>query len=365
MNTRLAPWLGLSLVSLFLASCTSEAANTEGGGGEHGHEHVEFEDAPSLHSWYVLKGLKNPSSVSMSPDGDLTVCDSGNGRVLVLNGVDGSKTAKRVIDGFETEFWKVGGEGEPDRFALGPLSAIWAGQTLVVSDSGHPDGQDRLAMFDATTNSVADARTTNSIPPTSDDPADKGEGNFVGLAVADGDKVWVCGQGADAKSWLCRADIATGELAGFLSADELGIETNSPMDSLQWDAKTVLVLYSGAGGEEDGLLVAFDIEEKAVAAQWNLPGLIDPMGMARRPGTDELVIVDNNWALTTVNRGALARVKLPEAGGEADVQIVTRGLLGPVSVCISEETLYVTQLGKEFDSDEGAVIAIEGVFADQ
>ena len=337
-----------------------------GGGASHGHAggHVVFDDAKNLHSWYVLQGLKNPASLSLSPSGDLTVCDSGNGRVLVLDGTDGSKAPKRTIDGFETEFWKVGKDGEPDRYALGPLSTVWVGQTLVVSNGGLADGKDNLKIFEGDV-PVADAKTTNAIAPTSDDAADKGEGNFTGLSVAqESGKIWVCGQGADAKSWLCRADVTAGTLETFLSADEQGIATNSPMDSLQWDAKTVLVLFSGAGGKEDGLLVAFDTEKKAVAAQWTLPGLVDPMGMARNPGTDELVVVDNNWALKTVNRGSLARVKLPSGGGEAEVQVVTRQLLGPVDVCIKDGVVYVAQLGEAFDTDKGAVIAIEGVLSE-
>ena len=97
-------------------------------------------------------------------------------------------------------------------------------------------------------------------------------------------------------------------------------------------------------------------------AQWTLPGLADPMGMDRIPGTDRLAVVDNRWSLTAVGAGKLGSVTLTEGGGEAGVDILAEGLEGPVSCAFGPDgRLYVTTLGAAFDKDLGQVLAISGV----
>jgi hypothetical protein len=339
-----------------LAGCSGETH-----GHEADHVHVDLDD---LHAWVIADGLTNPSGLTMHPDGLLTICDGGNGRVLVV-GEDGPKP---FVTGFATEYWKPGKDGAPDRFKLGPLAAVWIdAKTLAVSNGGLKDGEDNVLFFTGSPKDTKEplkaesGKATNGIAPTSDDPADKGEGNLTGFSNA-GKTIYIAGQGADAKTWLLRCDAETKKLETFASADENGISTNSPMDTILWDDTTLLVVYSGAGGKEDGLLVAWDIETKKPKAQWTLPGLVDPMGIARKPGTDTLFVVDNNWALEKVNQGALAKVTLPEGGGEAKVEVLTRKLLGPVDCCFGKDNvLYVSQLGEEFDKDKGMVLAIDGL----
>ena len=346
MHRILTP-VSLTAGALVLGACSAKV--------EHSHEHVHLD---GLHAYIACKGLTNPSGVAVSSKDVLTVCDSGNGRVVTV--VDGEITD--YITDFPTEYWKVGKDGAPNRFKLGPLSALWVGDRLVVTNSGLADGADHVCIFDKS-GKASDGAASNPIAKTSDDAADKGEGNFTGLSLSpDGKTVWVCGQGADAKSWLCSLDVASNKLEGFASADDNGIAINSPMDTLPWKDGQVLCLYSGAGGKEDGMLVAWSIETKKPVAQWKLPGLVDPMGMARKPNTDELLIVDNNWSLTEVQKGKLARVTLPDGGGDAKVEILTSELYGPVDCCFSKSgTLYVAVLGEEYDKDKGAVLAIDGL----
>lgn len=309
----------------------------------------------------VVDGLNNPAGVTFSPDGRLTVCEAGdasasnNGRVLTVEGGE----AKDLVTGFPTEFWKVGKDGAPDRYKLGPLSAVWTGEsTFAVSNGGLADGVDHLLFFDGP-GTAADGAPSNGIPPTSDDPADKGEGNFCGLSLADDGTIFVCGQGADAKSWTLTADPATKTLTPFASADENGIATNSPMQTLPWDGGTVLVLYSGAGGKEDGLIAQWDVAKKEPVKQWELAGIKDPMGMARVPGTDQVVVVDNNWSLTAVNAGKAARVTL--FGADAGkVEVLREDLMGPTSCAFGPDgRLYVSLLGPEFDANKGSVVAFQ------
>jgi hypothetical protein len=311
----------------------------------------------------VLGGLTNPSSVSFSPAGHLTVCDSGNGQVLLVK--DGK--SEKYITGFPTEYWKVDAETGAKRFKLGPLSAAWINdKTVAVTNAGLSDGEETVVFFDGP-GTVDDGTATNSVGPTSDDPKDKGEGNLTGLSLSDdGKSLYVAGQGSDAKTWVLNVDIDQKKLGGLVSADEAGIEINSPMDTMPFTKGTILALYSGAGGKDDGLIVQWNVRKKEVVKQWQLPGLTDPMGFARIPGsTRGLVVVDNNWALTEVQPGRLARVNLPREG-DAKVRVIADKLHGPVSCAFGPDgDLYVAQLGEEFDSNKGQVLAVSGIKAGQ
>lgn len=317
---------------------------------------LEIGAAKGLVAEEVASGLKNPSGLGFSPAGVLTICDSGAGRVVSVG--EGGKLAP-LVTGFATEFWKL----DPDRFELGPLSLLWlADGTLVVSDGGLADGKDRLLYLPPGATEASEGRATPSIPKTSDHKLDLGEGNFTGLSLdPDGKTIWVAGQGADSRTWVLESPIATAGLAPRFSADLNGIEVNSPMDT--WaDATSVYVLYSGAGGKADGLLVRWSKATGKPLARWTLPGLVDPMGMAYDARSETFLVVDNNWALTHVNHGQLARVRLPRGGGEAEVTVLASRLHGPVSCRFGPDgRLYIACLGRHFDREEGQVIAISGL----
>jgi WD40 repeat protein len=316
---------------------------------------------PAYQGRLVLGGLSNPSSVSFSPAGVLTVCDSANGQVLLVK--DGK--AEKYITGFPTEYWKVDKETGSKRFKLGPLSAVWVSDTtLAVTNAGLADGEETVVFFDGA-GTVDDGKATNSVGPTSDDDKDKGEGNLTGLSISeDGSTLYVAGQGADTKSWVLSVDVATKKLQTLASADDAGIETNSPMATMPWGKGSILALYSGAGGKDDGLIVQWNVKTGKAVHQWTLPGLTDPMGFAQVPDSRGLVIVDNNWSLTEVKAGRLVRVSLKKDADEAVVRVIADDLRGPVSCAFGPDgDLYVAQLGTEFDSDKGQVIAISGIKA--
>jgi DNA-binding beta-propeller fold protein YncE len=137
---------------------------------------------------------------------------------------------------------------------------------------------------------------------------------------------------------------------------------NSPMATMPWNKNTILALYSGAGGKDDGLIVEWNTETGEVVKKWPLPGLTDPMGFARVPDSKALVVVDNNWSLTEVKTGRLARVSFPKDSDEARVRVISEGLRGPVSCAFGPDgDLYIAQLGTEFDSDKGQIIAVSGI----
>jgi len=302
----------------------------------------------------VLQGLQNPSSVSFSPDGELTVCDA-RGMVVMLR----DNQPINYVKGFDTEFWKKDESGK-QWYGVGPLSAIWVGETLVVTDAGKPDGEETLLMFSGP-GKASDGKSTNSVGPTTDDPADKGEGNLTGLSASpNGERVFVCGQGFDGKSWVLQAIPEEKKLETLLSADENGIETNSPMQTVPGPENTLFVLYSGKGGEADGRIVHWDLETKQPAAQWELPGVINPMGMAHVSGK-RFAVVENNWALNEVNQGRVLIVELKD-DGEVEIEETGVQLSGPVSCTFGpDDRLYVAQLGETFDQPVGSVVAIAGL----
>jgi len=303
----------------------------------------------------VADGLNNPSSVSFSPDGVLTVCDSGNGRVVTIE--DGK--VKDYITGFATEYWKTDKETGTKRFKLGPLSAVWIdADTLAVTNGGLGDGKENVLFFNGP--GTADSGTaTNSVLPTTTDAKDNGEGNLTGMSLsADGSTLFVAGQGSDAATWILTADVKTRKLAPAFSADKAGIAVNSPMATIAEDG-TVLALYSGAGGKDDGMIVRWDIATKKVVDKWNLPGLTDPMGFAKMPDMDAYIVVDNNWALTEVKDGRAALVQLPDGSDDAEVMIAADKLKGPISCAFAPSgELYIAQLGGEFDAGKGQILRI-------
>lgn len=306
----------------------------------------------------VATGLKNPSWATFRPGSDaLTICDSGNGRVVEV-GENGLTT---LIDGMATEYWKVLDDGR-ELFKVGPLTAVWLSESeIAVGDGGAPDGEEAVLTYRLSSGGAEIVARTNTVGPTTDDDIDMGEGNLSGMVMMENDKTFfIGGQGADSKTWVLRGDIEEGTLEPWLSADDNGIEINSPMQCLNWRGN-LLVLYSGAGGVEEGLAVEWDVETRKPVNRWHL-GLIDPMGMAPVPGTNnEFIVTDNVWDLEKVNPGKLYRVRLLK-DGKIEKVLLADNVPGPVHCAFGPDgRLYVTCLGWEYDKDQGKVIAIDGL----
>ncbi|MEX1026043.1 MAG: hypothetical protein WD226_13295 [Planctomycetota bacterium] len=352
--------LGLAVLGVsagLLAACATTSSDRL---AELPRTDVDVGAAEGVRAAVLLDGLMNPSGLSFAPDGALMVVDSGNGRVLRVD----EQGSAPYLTGFDTEYWKIDPESGAKRFLLGPLSALWMeDDVLAVTDGGKADGLDRVGFFRGP-GTAADGTYTAGIAPTSDDPADLGEGNPIGLALGpDGNTLYMAGQGADAKTWVLTASRKHTSFTPLLSADEHGISTNSPMQVLVESDDTLLVLYSGAGGQEDGLLVRWSLATKSPIATYPLPGVIDPMGMDFYPGTrSRLAVVDNNWALTDVQNGSLFEVVLPARGNEVRVTRLADNLAGPVACCFGPDgSLYVAQLGARFDAGLGQVLVIGGL----
>lgn len=307
----------------------------------------------------ISQGLMNPSHISFQPGtGRPAVCDTGNGRVLLLR-----KGGWEAIADFKTEYWKKLGDGR-NLYQVGPMATAWLNDsTLLVTDSGNADGHETILWFEIGTQRQDTTfkrlpKQSNNLAPVADEPGDMGEGNLTGLCFSDdGKTLYVCCHGNDNRTWIARMDVATAKLERYLSADDHGIAVNSPMQARMYKGN-LLVLYSGAGGKDDGVLVHWDLKTGKPIRQWELPGLVDPMGFAQIPGADEFVVTANNWELGKVNPGRLARVKL---GDKASIEIIADKVPGPVNCEFGPDgRLWVTCLGEEIDSDKGLVLAISG-----
>ena len=160
---------------------------------------------------------------------------------------------------------------------------------------------------------------------------------------------------------MLSVDIANMKMETLLSADDNEIATNSPMQAIMKGDGKLLVLYSGKGGAEDGLVVEWDVIKKEPTKQWKLPGLVNPMGMAKI-SDDRLAVVENNWDLKSVKDGRVAIVTLGEGEAAKVEPLDGVSLKGPVSCAFGPDgRLYVAQLGEKFDAEEGSVVAISGV----
>lgn len=309
----------------------------------------------------VADGLTNPAFVSFRPgSGNLTICDSGKGRVVMIE--DGRQ--KTIVEGLDTEFWKTLPDGTK-AYRVGVQAASWLSpQRLIVTDGGKPDGAETVIVYHISSEGPArnsEKVRTNTIGPTGGGDTDKGEGNLSGLALMDdGRTLYVCSHGNDKKSWVLKGDLKDGKLEPALSADDNGIVVNTPMQALAWRGN-LLVVYSGAGGVDDGLIVEWDLETGKPVHQWRMSGMIDPMGISQVPGSaNQFAVTDNNWSLTAVNSGTVAVVTLGD-GEQAETKVIARGLAGPVNCAFGPDgRLYVTCLGTEYDKNEGLVVAISG-----
>jgi hypothetical protein len=309
----------------------------------------------------VAEGLTNPSCVSFRPgSGNLTICDSGKGRVVMIE----NGRQKTIVDGMDTEFWKTLPDGAK-AYKVGVQAALWLSpQRLIITDGGKPDGKETVVVYhissEGPTHNTEKLRT-NNIGPTGGGETDKGEGNLSGVALMDdGRTLYACSHGNDKKTWVLKGDLKDGTLETALSADDNGISVNAPMQALAWRGN-LLVIYSGAGGVDDGLIVEWDLATGKPLHQWRMTGMPDSMGIAQVPGsTNQFAVTNNNWSLTGVNRGTVALVTLGDSE-LAETKVIARGLLGPVHCAFGPDgRLYVTCLGNEYDKDEGQVVAISG-----
>ena len=127
-------WIPL-LTLIFVAGCVAKPAPRP---AAKDLREVDVGLVDGYRATVVADGLMNPSFVAFHPgDGALTICDSGNGRIVMVEG----DTLKTIVEGMHTEYWKTLEDGTK-AFKLGPLTMAWRDTDhLMVTDAGVGDGE--------------------------------------------------------------------------------------------------------------------------------------------------------------------------------------------------------------------------------
>ncbi len=310
----------------------------------------------------VIAGLLNPSGVAVQPgSGHLFIADSGALRILRLDPAAADK-AHSVIKGFTKDIY-----GKGPMYDIGPLGVAFLDQnTLAVGDGGKPDGQELAYVFAVPESGkaiqVSDAKQTLG-PIAAGEESQKGEGNFYGLAVANG-AAYITSNGDDTKGWVLKFDYANGK-AGALKpfiATKVAVNVDAPV-GITTDKEGRLVI--GQMGEinvpGDSLLTIYDAKGKLVAKAET--GLFDIAGLAYSPKSGKLYAVDYAWMDSA--KGGLYRLDTKLDGDKLTVkaELVT-SLDKPTALAFTPDgSLYVTLIGTAKSPAEdrpGSLVKITG-----
>jgi len=285
----------------------------------------------------VLDGLKNPSGIAVQPEtGVVFVSDSAAGRIVRV--VEGN--AQEVITGSSTDTY-----GKGPKYTIGPMGLAFLGQNrLVVADSGFPDGEEYLRVFEvpaAGEAAVAYDDCTKVGPITATDTI-KAEGNFYAVAATEA-ALYVTCNGDDTKGWISKSDItgaSFGELARFIASKE-ATEVDAPV-AITISPRGELVV--GQMGEitvpRDGLLTFYNAKDGKLL--YNQPtGLHDITALAYSP-KGHLYALDFAW--NDLSQGGLFRLDNDGDGGVNAVKI--KSLDKPTAMAFgSDGSLYITLIG--------------------
>ncbi len=280
----------------------------------------------------LATGLNNPTGLIVRDDGSLLVVESGAARILSVS------TAGDVADfvtGFSLATFLP--------YDIGPLSILSLPDgSLIVGEGGGGVGRELVSFFDATgAPSGASALT----------PA--GGGNFQSLALdpASGD-LFVASANTDRIFKAVAVDGGFGNPQLFIADTTIDPISMSAPTALAFDADGNLLVgfagFSGAG------IVRVDMQQAT-----------DPPSVARLYSTDRMVtaiatrpsdgaIFFAEFSFSNVGDSRIAR--LDSAGQDV---MFTRDVVAPSAIAFnSDDTLYVTTLGRTPNADTGSVLKV-------
>ena len=297
----------------------------------------------------VVDGLNNPCGVAIQPEtGDVFVADSGAGRVIRI--VDGK--IEDVIIGFGKDVY-----GKGPMYDIGPLGLAFVNKdTLVVGGGDKPDGEELLRVFKVPAKGAAaikadDAVSAHALPATDDL---KGEGNFYGIAIANGN-VYVTCNGDDTKGWVSKATLDGDKAKSFerYIATKEAVEVDAPVGiAIEPSAGHIAV---GQMGEitvpGDSLLTFYRATDGKKLSNYPT-GLSDIDALAYSP-EKQLYALDFSWHDTT--EGGLFHLVSKRVNGEPAVEAIKVASLDkPTSMAFAKDgSLYVAIIGtNEEGSDQ-------------
>lgn len=293
----------------------------------------------------VVKGLNNPSAVSIQPEtGIVYVADSGNGQVVRI--VDG-KVEPTIV-----EFPKEGLATTPS-VNIGPLSLLFLGRdNLLVGTGGQPAGEDSLRLYSVSDFAVGKPEPLKFSASKSslNLPADAGqslpgEGNFIGLAAVP-NALFATSQSESGKGWI---DIATKTGIETLLGFSRYIATSETVNVSTPTAITVtphgylLVSCVGSlGTERDSVAAFYEPASKKMLMKLEL-GLLDVVSILYSPRR-QMYALDMAWSQP--ESGGLYRVIEDKSAASGLRTKRIAALPNATSMC--------------FDSDGGVYVTLRG-----
>lgn len=308
-------------------------------------------------------GFDNPSGIAVQPGtGDVFVAERRGVYRLTPQQKKSDADAKRPkrkfaeINGFPTDIY-----GKGPMYDIGPLGLAFLNEEqLVVGDGSRPDGEELVYVFKVGSEPAKKAQKESAAqhtlgPIPASDQTVKGEGNFYGVAVLDGN-IYVTNNGDDTKGWISRAKVngTAGPLELFI-ATKVAVEVDAPV-AITTNDKDELVV--GQMGEMttpgDSLLTFYDAKSGDLKAKYET-GLSDIAGLAYSPKTGKLYAADFSWH--DPSQGGL--FELTVADGKCTATKII-SLDKPTALAFDEKgNLFVTAFGT---AEEGAKVKPGKVF---
>ncbi|REK25681.1 MAG: hypothetical protein DWQ42_10520 [Planctomycetota bacterium] len=300
----------------------------------------------------VLEGLANPTSLTISPDGELFVAESGAGRVVHVVG----DQPEALI----TDFAVVSAQLAGRQLAFGPTSLVALDrQTLAVGHQDSATESARISVFrlPAPGESIPASEAIAEFVPRAGQPRPTSEKAAVTSLVLRS------GEGNDSKSiyatlataseagWVGQVDWRSGRAMGRIdpfSRARPATDTRWPRAlALSTQSPNQYLVVADAGqpsADRDSQISFHDLKSRLILLQIPI-GLYDVSGVAYSERTPYLYVLD--LAMANPQEGGLFRLDQTIANGRQSVKAVKIAALeSPTALAFAPNgCLFVTTRG--------------------
>lgn len=335
--------LTLSLLSAFVLSLTL-------GGGQT----LRAEEPKTT---TLASDLENPCGVTTHPRSGAVLVAAHDGVYIFRPRQEYKKSL--YITGFSSDNY-----GKGPIYKIGPLGLTFIdGRHLVVGDGSQVDGKEVVYIFqmERMKQSYTVSEAQSVIGPIGPDPekTPKGEGNFYGVAAANGNLFFTC-NGDDTKGWIAKVKLDGDKPTGKLElaiASKVATNVDAPVAiTFSPDQKQLVVSQMGEMNvPNDSLLTMYNPETGKLEKSLKT-GLYDISGLAYSPKTGKLYATDFAWMKTS--EGGLFELKVNGDAVKAE-KIVT--LDKPAALAFDKDgNLFISTFGTPKDGkNAGSLVRIE------
>ncbi len=304
----------------------------------------------------VVINLDNPTGLAVSENGDIFVASHDG----IHRYMPEPNTCPLAVSGFPTDEY-----GKGPTYKIGPLGiAMLDANTIVVGDGSRPDGEELVRVYKIPEKHPGEWQKEDDAvytfgPIKGGDQSARGEGNYYGVAVANGE-IFVTNNGDDTKGWISKVAPKDGKwdeskLEPFIATKEkVGVDAPVPVvTATEGPFKDHLIV--GQMGEVsapgDSLLTVYDPKTGDLIAKGEMDGLNDVCGLAYSPKTKKWYATDFSWV--DAKAGALY---------ELDVQAEDGKEGEPKNLKITKKKLMSLDKPTDavFDKDGNLYVAIFG-----